>query len=208
MTFQDDLKTELERAAEAVPHAAPGGIEHIRRRREQRRRVRYTGWALVSLSLVIGILAVNLPDAPTNTPIADSQPVELPEGVVEVPASHPARQLIEEADSYGDFNRQARESLVLGSSVDFWACSLSGVGVCYVIADDIAAIATFDAPPDAVAVVTGPGVDGEVTIPLNTETPLGVESEATAIYVSVRNRLGDELIGVGSDWDSPPTSAP
>lgn len=168
--------------------------------------------AIVVLAVILPVVLFTGGGGPAGSSgTTDSQPpVELPDGVVEVPASHPARQLIEEAESYGGFSRRARESLVVGANVDFWACGLGGVGVCYVLADGIVAVAVFDAPPGAVAVVTGPGVDGEVTIPLNTDALLGVESDSTAINVSVRDSLGDEIIGVGSDWEPPattPTSA-
>lgn len=164
--------------------------------------------AVVVLAVILPLVFVSGGGGPLGSSgTTGSQPlVELPEGVVEIPASHPARQLIEEAGSFGDFNRRARASLVVGANVDSWACGLSGVGVCYVVADGIAAVAVFDAPRGAVAVVTGPGVDGEVMIPLNTDALLGVESDSAAINVSVRDSLGGPLIEVGSDWEPPATT--
>jgi hypothetical protein len=199
MSFQEQVKSELRQAAAAVPYADPAGIEYIRLRRDQRRRVRYSGWAIVSLLLVVGVLTVNLRAGPTDTPVVDSQPsAELSRGVVEVPVSHPAQQLLDEAATFGAFNRRASETLVAGSNVDFWACGRSGVGVCYIIADGIVAVTAFDAPRDAVAIVTGPGVDGNVIIPLNTEQLLGVVSDSTEIRISVLDTFGHELIQVGT----------
>ncbi len=99
---------------------------------------------------------------------------------------------------FAAFENRAAETLVVGENVDFWACGLSEVGVWYVIADGIVAVTVFDAPRGAVAVVTGSGVEGEVTIPLNTERLLGVESDSVEISISVIDTLGGELIRVST----------
>lgn len=158
--------------------------------RPGRSRRRIVGWVLLGLAVAIAVLLVALVDGRPSD--------ELSEDVVEVPTSHPAQQLLDETATYEAFIQRASEILVVGSNVDSWACGLGGVGVCYVIAEGVVAVIAFDAPQSAVAVVTGPGIDGEVTIPLNTEQLLGVESDSTEINVSVLDALGGELIQVGS----------
>ena len=58
MTIDERIRTDLERAAAAVPHAAPRPVEQIRERGRRRQRTRWVGWALAGFGVFSGLALV------------------------------------------------------------------------------------------------------------------------------------------------------
>jgi hypothetical protein len=58
MTLDQRIRTDLETAAAAVPHAAPMPVEQIRERGRKRRRARRAGWAMAGVGLFSGLTLV------------------------------------------------------------------------------------------------------------------------------------------------------
>jgi len=58
MTLDQRIRTDLETAAAAVPHAAPMPVEQVRDRGRKRRRTRRAGWAMAGVGLFSGLVLV------------------------------------------------------------------------------------------------------------------------------------------------------
>jgi len=58
MTLDQRIRTDLETAAAAVPHATPMPVEQIRERGRRRQRTRRAGWALAGVGLFSGLMLV------------------------------------------------------------------------------------------------------------------------------------------------------
>ena len=71
MTLDERIRTDLETAAAAVPHATPMPVEQIRERGRRRQRTRRAGWALAGAGLFSALaLAVGLVDPGRIDPAA------------------------------------------------------------------------------------------------------------------------------------------
>jgi hypothetical protein len=58
MTLDQRIRSDLETAAAAVPHAAPMPVEQIRERGRRRQRARWVGWGLAGVGLFSGLALV------------------------------------------------------------------------------------------------------------------------------------------------------
>ncbi|HSJ84157.1 MAG TPA: hypothetical protein VLA91_10110 [Acidimicrobiia bacterium] len=58
MTLDERIRTDLETAAAAVPHATPMPVEQIRERGRRRQRTRRAGWASAGVGLFSGLMLV------------------------------------------------------------------------------------------------------------------------------------------------------
>lgn len=114
-----------------------------------------------------------------------------PGDVVEVPDSHPAFALLNEADTFGTFMETASEHQILaGCSSRTWSASHAPAGVtrleyCLVPDGDVLAVVSFDNPDGVVAKIDGDGLGGEVSVALDEEDPIGVHSAGGELVVVV-----------------------
>lgn len=170
---------------EAIWQPLAAGLEAERSHRRPSQTDRPTLWGglrtmavAAVVVLVVGIGAVLLTNG-RDGPVGD------PGTSASVPDSHPAAQLVADGNpSYGTV-----EEALTGGGHESWGCGFNrdtDWQLCYVYADGVLALITFDNPQGTTARIIGDdGLPGEVTVPIDGSQLLGIASSGGQVRVIV-----------------------